>query len=69
MTEPQRISPEEAKRRLDAGEPVVFLDSRSPAAWQQAAFEIPHSIRVPPDEVARHAAAIPRTGLIVPYCT
>ncbi len=67
--EPKRISAEEAKRRLDGGERISFLDSRSDAAWQDAAFQIPGSIRVPPDEIEAYVDEIPRDGLIVPYCT
>lgn len=67
--EPQRITPAEAKRRLDSGEAVVFLDSRSDEAWRKAELQIPKSIRVPPDDVEAHLDEIPRRGLIVPYCT
>ncbi len=67
--EPQRISADEVKRRIDAGERVVFLDSRAEHAWQDAEAEIPGSIRVPPDDPEAYLDAIPRDGLIVPYCT
>jgi rhodanese-related sulfurtransferase len=69
MTEPQRISVEEVKRRLDSGEAVAFLDARADEAWQKAEAQIPGSIRVPPDAVEAHLDAIPKRGLIVPYCT
>jgi hypothetical protein len=29
LMEPQRIAPDEVKHRVDRGEPVVFLDTRS----------------------------------------
>jgi hypothetical protein len=67
--EPERISVEEAKERLDRGEQVVFLDARSDDGWQKAELQIPRSIRVPPNGVEAHLDAIPRKGLIVPYCT
>jgi rhodanese-related sulfurtransferase len=67
--ESQRITVDEAKRRLDSGETVVFLDSRSDAAWRKAELQIPKSVRVPPDGVEAHLDEIPRRGLIVPYCT
>jgi len=67
--EPQRITAEEVKRRIDSGEAVVFLDTRSDDAWRQATQEIPNSIRVPPDGVASHYDEIPRRSLVVPYCT
>jgi rhodanese-related sulfurtransferase len=67
--EPQRITPEEVKARLDSGEAVVFLDTRADDAWRRADAQIPHSVRVPPDEAAARLNDIPRRGLIVPYCT
>lgn len=60
---------EEAKRRMDIGEAVVFLDSRADDAWRQAEAQIPNSRQVPPDGVEAHLDEIPRRGLIVPYCT
>ncbi len=67
--EPERISAEDVARQIDAGEPVTFLDSRAEAAWQDSDLQIPDAVRVPPDDVAAHLDEIPRTGLIVPYCT
>jgi len=67
--EPNRISKEEVKRRLDSGEHIVLLDTRSVDAWGKADAPIPGSIRVPPDAVEQHLDEIPREGLIVTYCT
>jgi rhodanese-related sulfurtransferase len=67
--EPQRITVDEVKRRMDSGEAVVFLDARSPEAHDHAASQIPGSLRVPPNDVERHLDEIPTRGLIVPYCT
>jgi len=67
--EPQRVTPDEVKRRLDTGEAIVFLDVRADEAWTKADTQIPGSRRVPPDEVDAHLDEIPRRGLIVPYCT
>jgi rhodanese-related sulfurtransferase len=67
--EPQRISREDVKRRLDAGERIVFLDTRSKEAWKDAEWQIPGSKRIPPDDVADHLGEIPNEGLIVTYCT
>ncbi len=67
--EPERISPEQAKERIDAGDRVVFLDSRAEEVWRQADLQIPHSIRVPPDDADALLDVIPRNALIVPYCT
>ena len=67
--EPNRISKEEVKRRLDSREHVVLLDTRSVEAWGKADAQIPGSIRIPPDAVEQHLDEIPREGLIVTYCT
>jgi rhodanese-related sulfurtransferase len=67
--ESNRISTEEVKRRLDAHEHIVLLDTRSLGAWGKADAQIPGSIRVPPDAVEQHLDVIPRKGLIVTYCT
>jgi len=67
--DPQRISAEEVKRRLDSGEAIVFVDSRADDAWRKAEAQIPSSIRVPPDAVEANLDQIPKRGLIVPYCT
>ena len=67
--EPNRISKEEVKRRLDSREHIVLLDTRSVDGWGKADAQIPGSIRVPPDAVEQHLNTIPREGLIVTYCT
>ena len=67
--EPERISADDVKRRLDAGQSIVFLDSRADEAWRNAKLEIPGSLRVPPDGVEAYLDRIPHDGLIVPYCT
>jgi len=69
MTEAERITPAEVKRRLDSGEAVAFVDARSPEAWEKAELQIPKSIRLPPDSADAHVDDIPKRGLIVPYCT
>src|SRR5439155_5436442 len=41
--EPERIAPVEVKLRMETGEAVAFLDSRSDEAWQKAEWQIPNS--------------------------
>jgi rhodanese-related sulfurtransferase len=67
--EPERITPHDVHRRLEAGERIVLLDSRSAKAWAESDVTVPGAIRVPPDEVEQHLGEIPRDGLIVTYCT
>ena len=67
--EPQRISADQIKRKMDAGERIVFLDTRGDEAWRKADAQISGAQRIPPDAVELHIDEIPREGLIVPYCT
>lgn len=67
--EPRRITPEQVKRHVDAGERVTFLDARADDAWRSSDRQITGSIRVPPNDTSAHLDEIPRAGLIVPYCT
>ncbi len=69
MLEPTRIDKDEVKRRMDAGEEIVFLDSRTPDAWDSAARQIPGSIRLRPSEVENHLRLVPQGHPIVTYCS
>ncbi len=61
------ITVEEVKRRLDAGEPIVFLDSRNEESWCRAEWQIPQARRVPADDVESRLDEVPPGGLVVPY--
>ena len=67
--EPKRITVEELKRRMDAGERLAILDNRAQEAWEKSAVQIPGSLRVPPDELEKHLQEIPQGAAIVTYCT
>jgi rhodanese-related sulfurtransferase len=64
-----RISPEEVNARVLAGEPIVFVDTRNPKAWEQSDRKIPGAIRVPTDDVESHLNEIDKTATIITYCT
>ena len=65
-----RITVDEVKQRIDRGEPVVFLDSRSEKSWEESDMRIRGAIRVPPDMIDEHLGKIsPTQGLMVSYCT
>lgn len=68
-TEAPRISATEAKARLDAGEKLLFLDSRNPQAWSESDVKLPGALRVPSDDAERILSAIPRETPLVAYCT
>lgn len=64
-----RITVDEAKERLDRGEPLVFIDSRNAEAWAKASVKLPGALRIPADEVDKHLDEIARDHAIVTYCT
>jgi sulfur-carrier protein adenylyltransferase/sulfurtransferase len=44
------IAPQQVKRRLDAGEPLLLLDVREP--WECAIARLPGSVNIPLGEIA-----------------
>jgi hypothetical protein len=64
-----RITVDELRERLARGEPLAIVDARSAESWGKATTQIPSSVRVPPDDVAGHAARVPRGRSVVAYCT
>lgn len=64
-----RITPEELKARLDAGELLAIVDLRHPADFQLAPYTLPGAIRLAPAEVERRHHEIPRDREAVLYCT
>ena len=64
-----RITPEEVQARLDRGEDILFLDTRSPKAWTESGVIIPGAIRMLASEVGNHTAELPKHRSIVAYCT
>jgi rhodanese-related sulfurtransferase len=67
--EPARISANELKRRLDSGEPLFLIDTRSPESWKSSRVQLPHSVRVHFSELGNRLAEIPRDRAVVAYCT
>jgi rhodanese-related sulfurtransferase len=69
MPEAPRITVDELKRRMDAGEDFTIIDVRNPQAWGQSDTMMPEAIRVPLDDFERHLSQIPKNRPIVAYCT
>jgi len=70
--ESSKLTPDQVKAKLDAGEPVTFLDDRSPGAWDASDAKLPGALRVPPGELERHLAELgttPKDETVVTYCT
>jgi adenylyltransferase/sulfurtransferase len=62
-----RITPQELKERLDSGEAILVVDSRSPLEFE--AEHIAGAISVPSSEVESRLDEFPRDQEIVLYCT
>ena len=64
-----RISQEELKRQLDAGEPVVVIDLRSELDVGADPCVIPRALRIAPEELERRHQEIPRDRDVILYCS
>jgi len=64
-----RITPEEVRRMLDSGEPMVILDLRHPLDSVSDPRTLPGAIRVLPEDVTSRAATLPKDEEIILYCT
>lgn len=60
----RRITPDEVKRRRDAGEKAIIVDTRSAGSVIAKG-----AVRVPNDRIDTWAKDIPKNALIVTYCT
>jgi len=69
MDDDQRITVDELRKRLDAGEPFLFLDTRNPKAWGESDVKVPGAIRVPVGHFEDYLAELPKDRPIVTYCT
>jgi rhodanese-related sulfurtransferase len=66
VSEPLRISADDVKARVAAGESVTVLDVRNPKVWDAGNVKIRGAIRVSPDQL-RIDPAWPRDRLTVVY--
>jgi len=69
MADNIRISVDEMRKRMKAGEQFAFIDSRNPQAWGESDVKLPGAIRIPADQVEQHLAGIPKDKPLVAYCT
>jgi rhodanese-related sulfurtransferase len=69
MSEQLTISVDELRRRMNAGEQFVFVDTRNPRAWAESDVKLPGALRVPVADAEQYLAEIPRDAPIVTYCT
>jgi rhodanese-related sulfurtransferase len=64
-----RITVDELRSRMQAGERFTFIDTRNPHAFAESDTMIPGAIRVPLDELEQNLSRIPRNQPVVAYCT
>ena len=69
MTEttlPFEITPQEVRRRLDAGEKLALIDVREPAEF--AASHLPRAINIPLNTIEQHSRQLPHAGTVIFMC-
>jgi len=64
-----RITVEELKRRMDAGEDFTIIDTRNSTAWAQSGEVVRGAIRMSADKLEENLLRIPRDKPVVAYCT
>lgn len=69
MVDAPRITVNELRKRMEAGEDFTLIDTRNPQAWAESDTMMPDAIRVPLDNVEENLSRIPRDKPIVAYCT
>ena len=69
MPDNLRIAVDDLRKRMEAGEDFVFIDTRNPQAWAQSDVKLPDAIRVPLDSLDDNLSKIPKDKPIVAYCT
>jgi rhodanese-related sulfurtransferase len=70
MAEANRITVEDLKRRMEAGEDFTFIDIRNPQAWAESDVKIPGAIRLSSlDNIQEILPRLRKDKPIVTYCT
>jgi rhodanese-related sulfurtransferase len=69
MGDELRITVDELRRRMEAGEDFTIVDTRRTDAWTESDTMIPESIRVSLDQLEQNLARIPKSRPVVAYCT
>jgi membrane protein DedA with SNARE-associated domain len=64
-----RITPEELRQKIDAGEKIFIVDLRHSSEFEADEASLPGALRLRPDELEQHQEQIPRDRDVVLYCT
>ena len=60
MSDDLRITIDDLRKRMKAGEDFTVLDVRNPTAWAESDVMIPNARRVPLDDFESHLYEIPK---------
>ena len=69
VKEPERITVGEIKRKMDGGEPLLFIDTRNPHDWGESDVKLPGALRIHFEELEKHLDELPHDRSIITYCT
>lgn len=69
MPDDLRITVDQLRERMQAGEDFTFIDTRNPQAWAQSQQKLPGAIRVPADANDEVLSKVPKNKPAVAYCT
>ncbi len=69
--EATRVTADEVLARMERGEPLVFLDARSEAEWQESYEKLRGAVRMSPEirDEEETLPLIPRNRGVITYCT
>ena len=68
--QPPRIMVDEVKAKLDSGQKVIFIDTRTGSEWESSTQIIPGAIRVRGNpDFAAIISTLQKNDFIVTYCT
>ncbi len=66
--EPVRISPAEAKQRIDQGDTTV-LDVVDTPAYDEVPAALPGAVRIAPENIPDEFDRLPKSRTVLAYCT
>ena len=69
MADTLRITVDELKRRMEAGEDFLLIDVRNPQVWAESDTMLPEAIRIPMEKLEENLPRIPKNKPVVAYCT
>ncbi len=64
-----RITPEELKQKIDAGQDLVIVDLRHSLDFEAEPETIPRALRMDAEDLEEAGALIPRDRDVILYCT